>query len=111
MLTDSLESRWHPGYTVASGHPLTNNPVNLNAVSQNRPQIVLLYELASASRVKDILSWLIARDRKHQNQWSTTIKKLGGDVVTLSTFPRNFWKRKVYNVLFNFSEKEKSATE
>ena len=59
-----------------------------------------------------MLSWLLARDTMHQNQWIAAIKELEEkeNVVVPSTFPRHLEKREVSHVLFNFSEGEKSAT-
>ncbi|SDI16431.1 Mn-containing catalase [Alteribacillus bidgolensis] len=48
---------------------------NLNAESQGRLQVTRLYESADDG-VKDMFSFLIARDTMHQNQWMTAIEEL-----------------------------------
>lgn len=61
--------------------------------------------------VKDMLSFLIARDTYHQNMWLVTIKELEereGDVVVPTTFPRSLEKQQVSYDLFNFSRGEAS---
>ncbi|MGG3196921.1 manganese catalase family protein [Priestia aryabhattai] len=112
MPADSVGNRWHAGYIVASGNLLADFRANLNAESQGRLQVARLYESTSDRGVKDMLSWLLARDTMHQNQWIAAIKELEEkeNVVVPSTFPRHLEKREVSHVLFNFSEGEKSAT-
>lgn len=112
MPADSLGNRWHAGYIIASGNLLADFRANLNAESQGRLQVVRLYEATNDRGVKDMLSWLIARDTMHQNQWIAAIKELEAkeNIVVPSTFPRQLEKREVSHVLFNFSEGDKSAT-
>lgn len=112
MPADSVGNRWTADYIIASGNLLADFRANLNAESQGRLQVVRLYESTSDRGVKDMLSWLIARDTMHQNQWIAAIKELEEkeNVVVPSTFPRHLEKREVSHVLFNFSEGEKSAT-
>ena len=61
--------------------------------------------------VKDTLSWLIARDTMHQNQWIAAIKELEAkeNVVVPSTFPKSLEKREVSYTLFNYSQGNESA--
>lgn len=58
-----------------------------------------------------MLSWLLARDTMHQNQWIAAIRDLESKegVVVPSTFPRECEKQDVSHVLFNFSRGEESA--
>lgn len=111
MPVDSVGNRWNAGYIVASGNLLADFRANLNAESQGRLQAVRLYEATSDRGVKDMLSWLIARDTMHQNQWIAAIKELEAkeNVVVPSTFPRNLEKREVSYLFFNFSEGNESA--
>jgi len=111
MPVDSVGNRWKADYIIASGNLLADFRANLNAESQGRLQAVRLYEMTSDRGVKDMLSWLIARDTMHQNQWIAAIKELEAkeNVVVPSTFPRDLEKREVSYVLFNFSEGNESA--
>lgn len=112
MPVDSMGNKWNAGYIAASGNLLADFRANLNAESQGRLQVVRLYESTNDRGVKDMLSWLIARDTMHQNQWIVAIKELEAkeNVVVPSTFPKELEKQEVSYVLFNFSEGEKSAT-
>src|SRR5690554_5920917 len=76
MPVDSVGNRWTASYIIASGNLLADFRANLNAESQGRLQAVRLYELTDDRGVKDMLSWLIARDTMHQNQWYAAILEL-----------------------------------
>lgn len=111
MPADAVGNRWTADYIIASGNLLADFRANLNAESQGRLQAVRLYEMTTDRGVKDMLSWLIARDTMHQNQWIAAIKELEAkeNIVVPSTFPRNLEKREVSHVLFNFSVGNESA--
>ncbi|SHT00413.1 manganese catalase [Mycobacteroides abscessus subsp. abscessus] len=112
MPADSVGNRWTADYIIASGNLLADFRANLNAESQGRLQVVRLYEMTNDRGVKDMLSWLIARDTMHQNQWIAAIKELEAkeNIVVPSTFPRNLEKREVSHVLFNLSAGNESAS-
>lgn len=112
MPADSVGNRWTADYIIASGNLLADFRANLNAESQGRLQVVRLYESTTDRGVKDMLSWLIARDTMHQNQWIAAIYELESkeNIVVPSTFPRELEKREVSHVLFNFSRGNESAT-
>lgn len=111
MPSDSVGNRWTADYIIASGNLLADFRANLNAESQGRLQVCRLYEMTNDRGVKDMLSWLIARDTMHQNQWIAAIKELEAkeNVVVPSTFPRELEKREVSYVLFNLSQGNQSA--
>lgn len=111
MPADSVGNRWTADYIIASGNLLADFRANLNAESQGRLQAVRLYESTNDRGVKDMLSWLIARDTMHQNQWYAAICELEAkeNIVVPSTFPRELEKREVSHVLFNFSAGNESA--
>lgn len=112
MPSDSVGNRWTADYIIASGNLLADFRANLNAESQGRLQAVRLYEEADDRGVKDMLSWLIARDTMHQNQWIAAIKELEAkeNVVVPSTFPRELEKQEVSYTLFNYSAGNESST-
>lgn len=112
MPADSVGNRWKADYIIASGNLLADFRANLNAESQGRLQVCRLYEMTNDRGVRDMLSWLIARDTMHQNQWIAAIKELEAkeNVVVPSTFPRELEKREVSYTLFNLSAGNQSAT-
>ncbi|GKV57971.1 hypothetical protein NCCP2222_39180 [Sporosarcina sp. NCCP-2222] len=111
MPADSVGNRWTADYIIASGNLLADFRANLNAESQGRLQVTRLYEMTNDRGVKDMLSWLIARDTMHQNQWVAAIRELEEkeNIVVPSTFPRSLEKQEVSYTLFNFSQGNESA--
>ncbi|WP_208588873.1 manganese catalase family protein [Gracilibacillus suaedae] len=111
MPGDSVGNRWTADYIIASGNLLADFRANLNAESQGRLQVSRLYEMTSDRGVKDMLSFLIARDTMHQNMWLAAIEELEEKegVVVPSTFPRNLEKQQVAYDFYNFSQGDESA--
>lgn len=111
MAVDAMGYPWNAKYTIASGNLLADFRANLNAESQGRLQVARLYEETNDRGVKDMLSWLLARDTMHQNQWAAAICELEEKegLVVPSTFPRELEKRQVSYTLFNFSRGNESA--
>jgi len=110
--TDSVGYPWNARYTISSGNLLADFRANLNAESQGRLQVVRLYEISDDPGVKDTLSFLIARDTAHQNQWRAAIAELEQrekDIVVPTTFPRELEKQSVAYDFYNFSRGEESA--
>lgn len=73
---DSNGVPWNSGYIIASGNLLADFRANVNAESQGRLQVARLYSMTDDRGVKDMLSFLIARDTMHQNQWLAAIKEM-----------------------------------
>jgi Mn-containing catalase len=112
MAIDSAGYPWNAKYTIASGNLLADFRANLNAESQGRLQVVRLYEISDDPGVKDMLSFLIARDTGHQNQWKAAIAEIEareGDIVVPTTFPRELEKQAVSYDFYNFSRGEASS--
>ncbi|SDL70745.1 manganese catalase family protein [Sediminibacillus halophilus] len=109
--TDSVGYPWNSRYTIASGNLLADFRANLNAESQGRLQVVRLYESTTDPGVRDMLSFLIARDTMHQNQWMAAIEELEANqkAIVPSTFPQNLEKQEVSYSFMNFSEGEESS--
>lgn len=110
---DSAGNFWNGGFVGASGNLLADFRDNLTKESQGRLQAVRLYELSDDRGVKDMLSFLIARDTMHQNQWIAAIAELEqreGDIVVPTTFPRKLEKQEVSYDFYNFSRGEASKT-
>ncbi|RSL30819.1 manganese catalase family protein [Salibacterium salarium] len=108
--TDSAGYPWNSRYTIASGNLLADFRANLNAESQGRLQVVRLYESTTDHGVRDMLSFLIARDTMHQNQWMAAIEELEQQQspVVPSTFPKEKEKQEVAYSFMNCSEGTKS---
>ncbi|MGM0900765.1 MAG: manganese catalase family protein [Bacillota bacterium] len=103
---DSVGYPWTARYTIASGNLLADFRANLNAESQGRLQAVRLYEITDDPGVRDMLSFLIARDTMHQNQWIAAIHELEGreGIVVPSTFNREYEKQEVSHSFLDFSK-------
>ncbi|SET67824.1 Mn-containing catalase [Oceanobacillus limi] len=109
--SDSVGYPWTSRYTIASGNLLADFRANLNAESQGRLQAVRLYESTTDPGVRDMLSFLIARDTMHQNQFMAAIEELEQNQkpIVPSTFPQELEKQEVSYSFMNFSEGEESA--
>src|SRR5690606_33131461 len=84
---------------------------NLNAESQGRLQVVRLYEQTTDAGVRDMLSFLIARDTMHQNQWLAAIdeiERMERSKLVPASFPRNLEFQEVSYDFNNFSAGEES---
>lgn len=105
MPADSVGNPWSASYINASGNLLADFRLNLTYESQGRLQAVRLYEMTNDSGVKDMLSWLIARDTMHQNMWKAAISELEAqeNIVVPSTFPRELEKQEVSYAYFDLS--------
>ncbi|MFT4401327.1 manganese catalase family protein [Bacillus sp. SW14] len=112
MAADSEGYPWNAKYIISSGNLLADFRANLNAESQGRLQVTRLYAMTDDPGVRDMLSFLIARDTYHQNMWYAAIKELEErerDIVVPTTFPRELEKREVAYDLFNFSRGDESS--
>ncbi|KPB05941.1 manganese catalase family protein [Bacillus sp. CHD6a] len=111
MPVNSVGVPWNAGYVIASGNLLADFRANLNAETQGRLQAVRLYEQTTDPGVRDMLSFLIARDRMHQNQWLAAIYELEAQegVIVPSTFPTSKEKSEVSHTFIALSEGEESS--
>jgi Mn-containing catalase len=87
---DSMGNPWTAGYIVASGNLLADFRFNVTAESQGRLQVCRLYNMTQDPGVRDMLSFLIARDTMHQNQWLAAIKELEEEGLDQTPVPANF---------------------
>lgn len=108
MPTDSVGYPWNGRYIVASGNLMADFLSNVQAEAQGRLQAVRLYEMSTDAGVKDTLSYMIARDTMHQNQWLAAIEELKDDgLETLpvpSSFPQDKEKQDAAYQFWNLSE-------
>lgn len=108
---DSNGVPWSGSYIIAGGNLLADMRSNLHAESQGRLQAVRIYEQTDDRGIKDMLSYLIARDTMHQNQWLAAIYELEQQegVVVPNTFPKELEKRDVSYLFFNHSMGDESS--
>lgn len=109
--SDSNGYPWSGRYIVSSGNLLADFRANLNAESQGLVQVVRLYEQTTDPGVRDMLSFMIARDTFHQNQWLAAIEemeKLDGPIAPAS-FPRELMVEEATRQFYNFSQGEESS--
>ncbi len=76
---DSVGFPWNGNYITASGNLLADFRWNLMAESQGNLQVSRLYEMTDDRGVRDMLSFNLARDFMHQNQWAAAIEELQSD--------------------------------
>ncbi|HEX2202286.1 MAG TPA: manganese catalase family protein [Longimicrobium sp.] len=111
--TDSVGFPWTSRYIVASGNLLADFRFNLTAETQGRLQVTRLYAMTEDKGVRDLLSFLIARDSLHQNQWIAAIAELEADGLDRTpgpmTFPRDKELQAVSNQFWNLSAGTESA--
>jgi Mn-containing catalase len=111
--SDSIGNPWSAAYTIASGNLLADFRFNVTAESQGRLQVSRLYNMTNDAGVRDMLSFLIARDTMHQNQWLAAIAELQADGLEETPCPSNFpQEREMSDVAYTFingSEGEESA--
>ena len=107
MPADSNGNRWTANFIVSSGNLLADFRFNVTAESQGRLQVARLYELTDDAGVRDFLSFLIARDTMHQNQWLAAMQELEQDGLEMtpcpSTFPQEREKTEVAYQFWNQS--------
>lgn len=94
MPADSLGNRWTAAYIVASGNLLAGFRMNVTAESQGRLQVARLYNMTEDKGIRDFLSFLLARDTMHQNQWLAAIEELRADGLEDTPCPSNFPQEK-----------------
>lgn len=113
MPSDSMGYPWNAKYTIASGNLLADFRFNVTAESQGRLQVARLYEQTEDRGVRDMLSFMIARDTMHQNQWLAAIEDLEREGLEEtpcpSTFPQSQENQAVAYQFWNMSVGEESA--
>ena len=78
MPVDSDGVPFNMSNIYASGNVAADMYCNVAAESTGRVLAVRLYNAAHDEGMKKMLSFLIARDTMHQNQWLSVIEELGG---------------------------------
>ncbi|GHD86008.1 MULTISPECIES: manganese catalase family protein [Kocuria] len=107
---DSMGNPWTAGYVTASGNLLADMTSNVNAEMQGRTQVARLYHMTDDPGIRDLLSFLLARDTMHQNQWVAAVRELQADGLEEMPVPSNFPQSKEASehayTAYNFSDGE-----
>lgn len=111
---DSNGNPWQGSYITASGNLLADFTANANAEMQGRLAVARLYHMTDDHGVRDLLSFLLARDTMHQNQWTAAARELQESGMEQLPVPSNFplkkEERSVSYQYLNFSD-GKTASE
>jgi Mn-containing catalase len=91
MPVDSDGVPFNMSHIYASGNLAADMYSNVAAESTGRVLAVRLYNATDDAGMKDMLSYLIARDTMHQNQWLAAIEDMGGAAANVpipNSFPQ-----------------------
>lgn len=84
MPVDSDGVPFDMSHIYASGNVAADLTANVTAESTGRVLAVRLFNMTNDPGMRNMLSFLIARDTMHQNQWLAALEELGG---TANAFP------------------------
>lgn len=105
---DSNGNPWMGSFITGSGNLLADFQANANAEMQGRLQVARLYHMTDDHGVRDLLSFLLARDMMHQNQWLAAAAELQAEGVEALPVPGDFplenEEREVSYQYLNFSD-------
>ncbi len=87
-------------YVVGSGNLVADMYTNVAAESTGRALATRLWEITDDPGMKEMLSFMIARDTMHQQQWLAVIEELGGTAAL--PIPNSFPQSKE-NQNFNYA--------
>src|SRR5690625_1446752 len=91
---DSRGNPWSGAYVTASGNLFADFMSNANAEMQGRLQVARLYHMTDDPGIREMLSFLLARDTMHQNQWLRAIEEPKEAGLEQMPVPSNFPQRK-----------------
>lgn len=99
MAADANGVPFNGSWVVASGNLAADMYANVMAESTGHVLATRLYEMTDDPGMKDMLSFLIARDTMHQNQWLAVLEELGPDALPIP----NSFPKEVENQNFNYA--------
>lgn len=85
--TDANGNPFNGGYVIGTGNLMANMYANVHAEASGRLLAARLWEATDDPGMKDMLSFLIARDAMHQNQWMAVIEEHGASLPVPAEFP------------------------
>jgi Mn-containing catalase len=110
---DSNGNPWQGSYVTASGNLLADFTANANAEMQGRLQVARIYHMTDDPGIRDLLSFLLARDTMHQNMWLAAAAELREEGVEDLPVPSNFPQSKEFTEVsyqyLNFSDGQQAA--
>jgi Mn-containing catalase len=92
LAVDANGVPFNGSWVIGSGNIAADMYANVMAESTGRVLATRLWELTDDAGMKDMLSFLIARDTMHQNQWLAVLEDLGGVQANLpipNSFPQS----------------------
>lgn len=101
MATDSNGVPFNGSWVIGTGNVAADMYANVMAESAGRLLATRLWESTNDHGMKDMLSFLIARDTMHQNQWLAVLEELGG-IEENHPIPNSF-PQKEENAEFNYT--------
>lgn len=101
MAVDSNGVPFNGSWVVGTGNIAADMYANVMAESSGRLLATRLWKSTDDPGMKDMLSFLIARDTMHQNQWLAVLEELGG-VENVHPIPNSF-PQDEENQEFNYS--------
>ncbi len=90
---------FNASHVYASGNLAADMLANVTAESSGRVLATRLYHMTDDPGMKDMLSFLIARDTMHQNQWLAVLEELGDVHPIPNSFPQEL-ENGEYNYTF-----------
>ena len=106
LAADAEGVPFNGSHVYASGNIAADMYANVTGEATGRALATRLYQLTDDSGMKDMLSFLIARDTMHQQQWLAVIEELGGYEGVLpipNSFPQAQEKQDVSYVYYGTS--------
>ena len=88
MAADSNGVPFNGSWVVGTGNIAADMHSNVTAEAGGRALATRLYEITDDPGMKDMLSFLIARDTMHQNQWLAVLEDLGQVHPIPNSFPQ-----------------------
>jgi len=109
MAADANGVPFNGSWIISSGNLAADMHANVMAEATGRVLATRLYEMTDDSGMKDMLSFLIARDSMHQNQWLAVLEELGKDSYPIpNSFPQKLENQDVNYTFFTTRINEQS---
>lgn len=110
---DSNGNPWSGAYPTVSGNIIADLYDNAVSEMQGRLQACRMFEMTKDSGVRDMLSFMIARDHMHQIQWLAAIEEFGklSDVLPVPVdFPTAKEKGEYAFSFMSYAEQPQEST-
>ncbi len=83
LYADSNGTPWSGSYVTAGGNVAADMYTNAIYEMQGRLQTARVYEMTDDPGIRDTLSFMLARDLLHRQQWLAAVDELGGPTAVL----------------------------